>query len=364
MKQAGDPALEVSLNKSLGTFLLDVSFAVPCGITMLFGASGSGKTTILNCVAGLLEPDQGRIDMAGHTVFDRSKNLDVRVTDRNVGYVFQDLALFPHLSVERNIGYGIRNADRAAADRIQAMIAAFHLEHTRGRKPQSLSGGEQQRVALARALVTNPQALLLDEPLSALDSATKSQIIDDLRAYITGRPIPVLYVTHSREEVFALGQQVIALEHGRVVGQGTPREVLRGHRHEAIAEWGGVENIFEGMIVELHDHQGTMTFQTGGIELEVPLGRAQVGETVRIGVSANDVLLATEEPRGLSARNVIAGTVQLLQQRDAIVAVQVNCKGTRFEAHLTPGSVRSLRLTAGLPVWVVIKTHSCFLIQR
>lgn len=356
-------ALELKIRKSLGAFTLDVSFAVPAGITMLFGASGSGKTTVLNCVSGLLQPKEGYIRVNGQTLFDSGSHIDVSVTSRQLGYVFQDLALFPHLTVEDNIGYGIREHD-ARGQRVAKVMEAFRLEHTRGRKPNALSGGEQQRVALARALVTNPTALLLDEPLSALDAATKSLIMDDLRHYLAERPIPVLYVTHSREEVFALGERVIALDNGHVIGEGRPREVLSAHRHEAIADWAGTENIFDGTITSQHECQGTMTFRTGLTELEVPLGRASVDESVRVGVSANDVLLAVEEPRGLSARNIIAGKIVALVQRDVMAIAEIDCKGTRFEAHLTPAAVQSLALYAGAPVWVVIKTHSLFLISR
>jgi molybdate transport system ATP-binding protein len=356
--------LEVSAKKTLGDFSLDVSFHAPSGITMLFGASGSGKSTILNCVSGLLTPDQGHIEVDGEPLFDSPTPIDLPVTARHVGYVFQDLALFPHLNVEANIGFGVReNGDRKTV-RVQQIIKAFHLEHARGRKPNALSGGEQQRVALARALVTNPNVLLLDEPLSALDPSTKSLIIEDLRRYIAERPIPVLYVTHSRDEVFALGERVIALQSGRIVGHGSPREVLSGHRHEAIADWIGTENIFDGTITALHECYGTMTFRTGNTDLEIPLVRLSVGSPARVGLSANDVLLAAEEPRGLSARNIIPGKIVGMRQHDAIVTVEVDCHGTKIEAHLTPGSVQSLGLQISALVWVVVKTHSLFLITR
>src|SRR5262249_2772785 len=149
------------------------------------------------------------------------------------GFVFQDLALFPHMSVAENVAYGAEG-DNA---KVRRQMQPFRIDALAERKPRDISGGERQRVALARALITEPKLLLLDEPLSALDPATKSLIVDDLRAYLLGRSIPVLYVTHSRDEVFALGERVIALEHGRVVGEGTPREELAAHQHEAIAAW-------------------------------------------------------------------------------------------------------------------------------
>jgi molybdate transport system ATP-binding protein len=359
------PALEFSAKKELGGFSLDLSFAIPKGITILFGASGSGKSSVLNCVAGLLRPDSGRIQVGGKTVFDSKTGENLRPEDRKVGYVFQDLALFPHLSVEQNVGFGLFQLHATERQRkINRVVEAFRIEHLRQKKPQNISGGEQQRVALARALVLDPNVLLLDEPLSALDPATKAHIMDDLRSWMAERSIPVLYVTHSREEVFAMGERVIALEQGRVVAEGSPTDVLRAHQHEALAAWTGLQNVFEGCVIARHEAQGTMTFRTGEVELEVPLGRRLSSEKIRVGISANDILLGTEEPKGLSARNVIAGTVISSFQQDTTVVVEVNCRGTRFEVHVTPGAVQSLNFQKNAPVWVVVKTHSCFLISR
>ena len=279
--------------------------------------------------------------------------------------VFQQLALFPHLTAAGNIAYGLNSADALSRqNKVTTIAEAFRILHVLHQRPAQISGGEQQRVALARALVTEPRALLLDEPLSALDPGTKSHIMDDLRTWIADRQIPVLYVTHSREEVFAMAQRVIALENGRVVGQGTPREVLGGAQHEAVAEWSALENVFDGSITSTHAQQGTMTFRTSQLDLEVPLGRANPGDQVRVGVSAHDILLAIAPPQGLSARNIIQGRIMGLKQRDAVVSILVNCQGTELEVFVTPLAVQSLNLEREMKVWVVIKTHSCFLITR
>jgi molybdate transport system ATP-binding protein len=357
--------IQKSFHQATPPFFVDVNAEVQPGITMLFGHSGSGKTTVLKCLAGLLAPDRGFVELNGQKFFDSEDSLDIPASQRQIGFVFQDLALFPHLSSEDNIAYGLfRLSDEQRRGRVDRVLEAFRISHVKNRHPGSISGGEQQRVALARALVTDPQALLLDEPLSALDPATKSLIMDDLLAWISERRLPVLYVTHSRDEVFALGHSVIALESGKVIARGSPRDVFSGHRHQSVAEWGGVENVFVGQVEAHHSLQGTMTVHTGQIDLEVPLGRAPVGESVRVGISASDILLASQEPRGLSARNVIGGTISAIAQRDVTVIVQIDCRGTTFEAHVTPGAVESLGLQKGSTVWVVIKTHSCFLIER
>ncbi len=350
-------------------FSLEARVSVEQGITMLFGASGSGKTTLLDCVAGVLSPDIGRVELGSEPLFDFSAGVNVSPAKRGVGYVFQNLALFPHLSVEGNVEYGLF---RLPADekktRVGAILDSFRIAHLRDRKPSEISGGERQRVALARALVTNPRALLLDEPLSALDPATKSGIMDDLRSWNEQHRIPILYVTHSREEVFALGERVVALEQGRVVAEGSPLDVLSAPRTEAIAGWMGLENIFDAKVMALHERQGTMLCQIGtdgkvGPELEVPLGRSLVGDTVRIGIGAGEILVANKVPDGLSARNILKGELKTLKRRDVMLIAEIDC-GFPFEVHLTPGAQESLALRPGNTVWLVIKTYSCHLLQR
>jgi molybdate transport system ATP-binding protein len=282
-----------------------------------------------------------------------------------VGYLFQDLALFPHLSLEKNVHYGLhRLAPAERATRADAVLEAFRIAHLRRRRPAELSGGERQRAALARALVTDPCVLLLDEPLSALDAGAKARILDDLRAWNAARRVPILYVTHSREEVFALGERVIALEEGRVAGTGTPMEVLEAPRREAMAHQSGFENVLAAAVTALHEDLGTMTCRVQGsaTELEVPLGRVQPGATVRIAVRAGDILLAATQPQGLSARNVLPGRITALRPADYGVLAVVDC-GAPFHVRLTPGAVRSLALAEGTQVWLVLKTYSCHLLQ-
>lgn len=355
-------------NRTGEAFSFDIRFAVPSGITVLFGASGAGKTTLLGCIAGLVKPEEGRIAVAGRVLFDSTARIDVDVSRRSVGYVFQDLALFPHLSVERNIRYGLRGIEESDREsRIREALDSFRIAPLRKRLPGDLSGGERQRVALARSLVTRPAVLLLDEPLSALDPATKARILDDLRGWNRARRIPILYVTHSREEVFALGDRVLVLERGRVIAQGLPQDMLGAPRHETVAQLAGFENLFDASITAVHEAVGTMTCRLApespaAIHLEVPLARIEPGAAVRIGVSAGDILLATEEPRGLSARNVLRGTLTALEERDFKVLARVDC-GMAFAVLLTPGACRSLGLAPGRKVWLVLKTHSCHLLR-
>ena len=346
-------------------FLLDVALDATPGFTILFGASGAGKTTLLDCLAGLTTPDSGRISIADRVLFDSSLQVNVTTAQRRVGYVFQSLALFPHMTVERNVAYGLAHLPPPERSRrATSLLEAFRIADLARRKARDISGGESQRVALARTLVTDPEFLLLDEPLAALDAPTKAKIIDDLREWNRAHNIPILYVTHSREEVFALGERLIVLDAGRIVAQGTPHEVLRAPHMETVAQLAGFENIFDAVVETVRPERGTMTCRVpgdvGGVLLETPLVRGGVGSALRIGIRAGDILLATSPPIGLSARNVIPGRIVSLEQRDVIVSARVKCK-VEMEVHLTLAARDSLELATGKEVWLVIKTHSCHL---
>jgi molybdate transport system ATP-binding protein len=328
---------------------------------VLFGRSGSGKTTILRSIAGLIRPDAGRIEVGGRTFFDGGGGTDIPVQQRRVGYVFQQLALFPHLSVRANIGYGVQAlpaAERRA--RVEAIAESFHIAPLLERRPDRISGGERQRAALARALVTEPSILLLDEPLSALDHAIQSRIMADLRRWHERHRIPVLYVTHSHREAYALAERVIVVEQGRVAATGSSHEVLDHPAERALASLAGFENVFEATIVERQERAGTMRCRLDGTptELEVPLTQQRVGDRISLAIRAGDILLAVQEPRGISARNVLRGRlVDAVHEGPAVVAT-VDA-GARFLVHLTPGGADAVKLPAGDNLWLIIKTYSC-----
>ena len=347
------------------SFILDVDFSIPAGFTILFGASGAGKTTLLDCIAGLQMPEAGRIAVGTDVLFDSATGQNLPAHRRRVGYLLQSLALFPHMSARQNVEYGLRslaNPEREA--RVDEILASMRIAALAARHPVQLSGGERQRAALARTLVIRPRALLLDEPLTALDARVKSQILDDLRAWNEKQRIPVLYVTHQREEVFALGEHVIALDAGRIVAQGSAHDVLHRPQSETLAQLAGFENIFDCAFVAAHPEQGTMTCRItdSEIDLEVPLSRIDRSRRLRVGIRAGDVLLASLQPAGLSARNIFPGIIESLEQRDVMVIALVNC-GASFEAHITPAARQSLRLQNGASVWLVVKTYSCQVMQ-
>lgn len=347
------------------TFLLDVSLEVPPGVTILFGPSGAGKSTLLDCLAGLSYPDEGRIAVGDDLLFDSSRAINLPPQKRRIAYVFQTLALFPHLTAEENVAYGLKALhEEERRNRVQEILRVFRVEKLSKQKPGEISGGERQRIALARSLVTDPRLLLLDEPLTGLDAELKSSIVDDLRAWNVAKSIPILYVTHSREEVDALGDRVIALDNGHVVTAGSPMEVLNAPRRKRLAQAAGFENLLSATVLDLRETDGVMRVRLGDspCEIEVPLGYALPGSRIQLAVRAGDILLANERPHGLSARNVIEGRILSLEQRGTMVMARVDC-GVTFIVHVTPSAVRALELTPHQPVWLVLKTHSCHLVE-
>ncbi|HVN88362.1 MAG TPA: molybdenum ABC transporter ATP-binding protein [Candidatus Binataceae bacterium] len=361
--------LSVRLRKNLGKdFSLDAQFEAGPGFTILFGASAAGKSTLLNCIAGLLQPDDGVLSIGSRTLFDDTHRINVPARDRSIGYLFQNLALFPHLTVEENIEYGLAKlAAPARHDRVMSLVTTLGISDRLNRRPSQLSGGERQRVALARTLATDPVLLLLDEPLTALDNPTKSALLNDLRAWNVSHQIPILYVTHSVPEAFALGERVLVIDRGRIIAHGTPQEVLAAPSQELIANLTGFENIFDAKVESVNKQQGTMHCHLGksAVGLEVPLARYESGDFVRVAIRAGDIMIATAKPLGLSARNIFKA--QLVSMRiEGTTAIANLSAGSDvyFEVHLTPSAGYELQLESGREVWLVIKTYSCHLVSR
>jgi molybdate transport system ATP-binding protein len=345
------------------SFTIDVDLRASAGITILFGASGSGKSTILRCIAGLMTPDEGRITLDDAVLYDGGARVNAPPQHRHVGMVFQQLALFPHLTVAGNICYGLSDLPQAERNsRLAETTRMFRIEGLLDRKPARLSGGERQRVALARTLVTEPSLLLLDEPLTALDFDIQSRIIDDLRRWNEQRRIPVLYVTHTHREVYALGEQVIVIDNGRVLATGVPHAVLEHPTHPLVANLAGFENLLEGHVLERDEIGGTMQVRIGssGPDLEVPIADLPSGSAVTVGIRAGDILIANEPPHGLSALNIIEASLAASRREGpAMVADVRTTTGTRLVVHVTPRAFERLGLHAGGRVWLAVKSYSC-----
>ncbi len=246
-------ALEIDISKKLTAFTLKVSFTSGSGPLGILGPSGAGKTMLLRCIAGLERPDRGRIVLEGHTLFDSDRGVHVPARARRIGMLFQNYALFPHRTVEENIAFGIHALARdERSQRVNLWLQRTHAEGVRRRYPYDLSGGEQQRAALARALSIDPDALLLDEPLSALDTHLRSQMETQLQETFAAYRRPVLLVTHNIEEAYRLGTELLVLSHGQVAALGAKEEIFRRPPSLEVAQLTGCKNFSRARVISDH----------------------------------------------------------------------------------------------------------------
>jgi len=350
--------IEARIELPLARFPLRVDLKLGSGVTALMGPSGSGKTSLLESIAGLRRAARGRIAMEGERWLDTDAGVRLAPNERRVGYVPQDAGLFPHLSVRRNVRFGLR--DEAAAE---SAIDTLEIRDLLDRYPASLSGGERQRVSLARALATRPRLLLLDEPLASLDLALRQRVLPYLVRIRDRWQVPCLYVTHNVGEALAVAERLVLLQDGAVQADGRPKELLAVPAVSREAE-AGLENLLAGTIAG-HDADGGVTRIElhGGPPVSVPYAPDRaVGDAVTLSVRAEDVLVAIEPPTGLSARNVVAARITAVERTGTDVTL--HCKLEDWDrsptwfARVTPAAVSALGLAAGTRVWLAVKSHS------
>jgi molybdate transport system ATP-binding protein len=282
--------LELEIRKRLNGFVLDVALSLGRERVAIFGPSGSGKSLTLQCMAGLLRPDAGRIVLNGRILFDASCGIDLRPQDRRIGYLFQSYALFPHLTVEENVGYGLHRLPRGERDRrVKGMIVAMRLAGMEQRRPAELSGGQQQRVALARALVTEPELLLLDEPFSALDSPIRSRLHGELLRLLEGLGITTVLVTHDLAEAYTLSQVMAVVEAGRILQIGPRDDVLRCPTSRTVARLTATKNLFRGAVVA--SSEDGLEVQAGRLLVRTPPAPYGTGELVDFCIRPEEVML-------------------------------------------------------------------------
>lgn len=350
--------LEVDLHHRLGGFTLAARFVAPAGITVLFGRSGSGKTTIVNALAGLLRPEAGRIAVGERVLLDTAAGVWQPAHRRRVGYIFQEGRLFPHLTVSQNLRYGAwlapRHAPRVPFDKVVELLGIGALL---SRRPGALSGGEKQRVAIGRALLAAPRLLLADEPLAALDAPRKAEILPLFERLRDEFAVPILYVSHSAAEVARLATTVVALEAGRVVQQGPAAEVLGDP--EVTPTGARAAGAVIAARLRGHHPDGLSELEAGGLRLLVPAFAAAPGALVRLRIPAHEVILARHRPEGLSALNILPGRVAALRGGSGPgVMVALDTPAGRVLARITRRSAEALGLAPGVEAHAIIKSVS------
>lgn len=351
-------------NSRIGSFRLEAAWSVEPGeVLVLFGPSGAGKTQVLRAIAGLSRPREGSIRIGGSLVFDSGDGTWTPPHQRRVGYVPQDYGLFPHLSVRQNVAFGqVEDASGDRERRTGDLLETFRLADYALMRPHQLSSGQRQRVAIARALATSPRLLLLDEPFSALDAELRRSLRRELQGLLRQWGIPVILVTHDREDALVLGSHTIVLDKGRIVAEGAPMRVLGQPPTSLLADLVGVENLFRGLVTARWLAEGTMRCRVGEIDMQTPLGDVEEGEPVTLGVRSQDILLATHRPEGISARNLLQGRVVALEARSPGVEVAVECSGTVLRSQVTYQATHELGLRVGGEVWAIVKASSLFLV--
>jgi molybdate transport system ATP-binding protein len=363
---AAAAALRVEIRLRLQQFQLECNFHAECEVVVLFGHSGAGKTSVLDCIAGFRSPQEGEIALGERVLFGSQSGVNLPVRQRRVGYLSQQPALFPHLSVRQNVGYGLLDLPRAEREtRVERILERFRIAPLADSRPVAISGGEQQRVALARTLVCEPELLLLDEPLSALDLTLKTMLLESLFDWQREHAVPMLYVTHDQAEAYSLSRRVLVMEAGRVIADGEPHQVFSNPVSRELAVLSGYENLFDAVVEQVHPELGTMTCRIAGtaLLLESPLSNKPAGAAASLALRAGDILVATSLPTGLSARNVLSGRIAAIEDRAGMVALRVLCADssgaeTEFRVHITRGALQNLRLQTEQTVWLIIKTHS------
>ncbi|WP_413726900.1 molybdenum ABC transporter ATP-binding protein ModC [Sodalis sp. RH16] len=348
--------LQIDIRQRLGDLGMEVTADVPVkGITAIFGVSGAGKTSLINAVAGLTRPQQGRIILNDRTLFDAERRIFLPPEARRVGYVFQDGRLFPHYRVRGNLFYGMAPSMRPQFDGIISLLGIGHLLK---RYPATLSGGEKQRVAIGRALLGAPEILLMDEPLASLDLLRKRELLPYLERLAKEVEIPVLYVTHSLEEILQLAERVLILDNGKMKAFGTLEAVWASR---ALRPWLPREeqsSVLQVAVAEPHPDYPMTALSLGKQRLWVGRVSQPVGTPLRIRIAAADISLALTPPLGSTIRNILPATVSECLTVGDQVEVMLDIEGHTLWARISPWARDELGLHAGMPVYAQIKSVS------
>lgn len=353
--------IEIDLKRTQGNFTLVAKCTLDSPVVGLFGPSGAGKSTLLAMLAGLVQPDSGRIVLDGVCLFDSVRRINLPLHRRRIGTVFQDSRLFPHLNIADNLSYGLNllpKKDRQLE--LSKIVDLLEIGHLLSQKPHQLSGGEKQRVALGRALLTSPRLLLLDEPLASLDVRLKHQILPFLRRIKDEINMPMLYVSHAIDEILYLTTQIAMLEAGKLLAVGSFDEVMNDTHILSIAHSLGLENVLHTHIVAHDANHGYTTAAIAQQQINLPPIAAAIGSPLSISITAANIALSSHKISGISIQNQLAGTVLAIQQIGARMLVSVDI-GTPLMVEVTAKALLDMQITIGSSVYCLIKTQSIHL---
>lgn len=353
-------ALILQYQQQLGETFFDIDLELPSsGITAIFGRSGAGKTSLINAISGLKQPDKGLISVSGTTLFDSRNGINLPTHKRNVGYVFQESRLFPHMKVAANLKYGMKSADKAHFEQIVSLLS---LDSLLDRYPARLSGGEKQRVAIGRALLSKPSILLMDEPLASLDLPRKREVMPFLENLSETVNIPIIYVTHSLNEILRLANHLVIIEQGKVISSGVTEEVWASRAMQPWQSFSEQSSLFEGTLAEHNDDYALSRLKLGkSTSLWVQKVSSDIGAAVRLQVRANDVSITLEQPQGTSIRNILPVTIKSVETHQQgsnkqSVAVELELEpGCYLWATITLWALDELSLEIGQQVYAQIK---------
>ncbi|MGH7772348.1 MAG: molybdenum ABC transporter ATP-binding protein [Candidatus Binatia bacterium] len=349
----------------LGSFAVDIDVSFESRVTSIFGPSGAGKTSLLDAIAGLRAMSSGEIEIGGRLLYSSSREIDLSPQERSIGYVPQEGALFPHLSVRKNVLFGAKRKagfNNASGISLEHVTAVLEIGNLLDQPVVHLSGGEWQRVALARAILSRPQLLLLDEPLASLDIGLKERIIPYLRRVRDEFAIPMIYVTHNPTEVLSLADWVIVIREGRLVTQGIPGEVLMSGRVLSYLDEEQVENVFNVHLLDSDPKAGRSRVRLdSGKELFIPYTGGTTNMSLQIRIRGDDILVAKKQPEEISAGNVLRGMIVGIETINGQSILRVDA-GAIFCVRLTTSAVERLNLLEGQEIFLVIKTRSCLVL--
>lgn len=354
-----NPFLEFDIQLKRKDFLLNVKAEISDGITGIFGPSGHGKSSLLNAIAGIIKPDSGKVIINGTSVFNAEEKINVSVKNRNVGYVFQDIRLFPHMSVLKNLKYGW--SEKSCRINVNEVVETLKIEHLLNKKPGECSGGEKQRVAIGRSILCGAQILLMDEPFSAVDVKLRKEIIPFLISVNKQFKIPLLIVSHDLPDLLSLTENLILLKEGNIVAKGKFHDLILHEPNLDLMHESGWYNVLNLYVFAFHQSKNLVLLKSATKELSVQLlnhsfqGDIEINKLVKVLIKPENIVIAKQSVSNISLRNQIRGTIKKIFFKDGLAFCVVDI-GVNIIVEITEASQKNMDLNPGEQVFCLFKS--------